>query len=122
MQASVARDYIDGLSPERRQILEVLRAPVFRVAPDASETIRQGMPAYDVDDGELCLFASQKRHVSLYMNPTVVEAHKEELADLDLGKSCVRFRKLEQLPIETIEEMLRETLLLAQEGKADGEG
>jgi len=47
----------------------------------------------------------------------LVEKHKDELSRLDVGKSCVRFRKLQQLPLATVEAILRET---AQKGEGSG--
>ena len=113
------QDYLGELTPERRAALETLRSVVFQVAPDAVETMRYGMPAYDVGDRELCLFASQKQYVSLYLDPSIVEKYRGELGGLNLGKSCVRFRKLEKLPLETIERMLQEVAQAGSEG--DGE-
>ena len=40
----------------------------------------------------------------------LVEKHKVELSHLDVGKSCVRFGKLEQLPLATVAMILRETV------------
>ena len=48
--------------------------------------------------------------MSLYMDPKLVEKHREELVGLDVGKSCIRFRKLEQLPMDTVRTILRETI------------
>lgn len=50
------------------------------------------------------------------MDTTLVEKHRAELAGLDVGKSCIRFRKLEKLPLETVRMILRETV----EGLVEG--
>jgi uncharacterized protein YdhG (YjbR/CyaY superfamily) len=110
---------LGALTPERREALEALRALVYQVAPDAVETMRYGMPAYDVAGKVLCQFASQKRYVSLYLDPKIVDKHRGELEGLSLGKGCVRFRKLDKLPLETIERMLRE---IARREKEDDDG
>jgi uncharacterized protein YdhG (YjbR/CyaY superfamily) len=106
-EAETLADYLGALTPERREALEALRALVFEVAPDAVETMRYGMPAYDIAGKVLCQFASQKRYVSLYLDPRIVEKYRGELGGLSLGKGCVRFRKLDKLPLETVERMLR---------------
>lgn len=111
--------YFDSLAPERRKALETLRSIVFRVAPNAVESIRHGMPAYDVGGHELCLFASQKHYVSLYLDPKVVEAYRGPLDGLSIGKSCVRFRRLDQMPLGTVERMLSE--IVRREEAVDGE-
>ena len=53
---------------------------------------------------------SQKHYISLYVDTGIVEKHREELTDLSIGKSCIRFRKMDQLPLDTIKRMLEETV------------
>ncbi|MGD2144338.1 MAG: DUF1801 domain-containing protein [Anaerolineae bacterium] len=119
-EAETVVDCLRALTPERREALESLRFLVFQVAPGAVETMRYGVPAYDVGGRELCAFASQKRYVSPYLDPKVVDKYRGELEGLSLGKSCVRFRKLDKLPLETVDRMLWE---IVQRGKEnDGEG
>jgi uncharacterized protein YdhG (YjbR/CyaY superfamily) len=118
-EAETVADYLGEVAPERREALETLRSLVFQVAPDALETMRHGMPAYDVGGKVLCQFASQKHYVSLYLDPKIVDGYRRELAGLSLGKGCVRFRKLDRLPLETIERMLRE---IAKREKEDDDG
>lgn len=102
--------YLGGLVPERQMALAELRSLVFEVAPDAVETMRYRMPTYEHEGGVVCAFASQKHYMSLYLAPELVERHKQELAGLDIGKSCVRFRKLEKLPLDTVRAILQETM------------
>ena len=106
--------YLQNLESGRRTALEELRSLLFEVVPDAVETIRYGMPAYEHHGRQLCLFASQKHYMSLYLDTEIVEKHQEELKGLSVGKSCIRFKKFEALPRETIEMMLKEAV---QSGK-----
>ena len=100
--------YLEDLAEDRREALEKLRSLVFEVAPDAAESIKYGMPYYEVG-GALCAFASQKRYISLYIFDTeIVRRYREALQGLDVGKSCIRFRRIEQLPLEVIRSMLAE--------------
>ena len=48
--------------------------------------------------------------MSLYLDRDLVDKHRPELGRLDVGKSCVRFRKLEDLPLEVIRQILLESL------------
>jgi uncharacterized protein YdhG (YjbR/CyaY superfamily) len=117
-EVETVADYLEAVPPERRKALEALRSLVFQVAPDATETLRYGLPAYDVGGEALCQFASQKHYVSLYLDPRIVDRYRGELEGLSLGKGCVRFRKLDRLPLETIERMLRK---VAQPGEENGD-
>jgi uncharacterized protein YdhG (YjbR/CyaY superfamily) len=102
--------YLAGLAPDRREALSNLRQIILDAAPGAKETMRYRMPTYEYGDGVLCSLASQKHYMSLYMDTGLVEQHRGELGGLSVGKSCIRFRQLEDLPLETVRVILRETL------------
>jgi uncharacterized protein YdhG (YjbR/CyaY superfamily) len=102
--------YLEESSPERRAALTRLRSLIFEVVPDAVETMKYRMPTYEYRGHVLCAFASQKRYMSVYLDTEVVRAHREELEGLSVGKSCVRFKRQEQLPWDTIRAMLAETV------------
>jgi uncharacterized protein YdhG (YjbR/CyaY superfamily) len=101
--------YLGALEPDRRAALEQLRALVFDAVPGVVETMRYRMPTYELDD-VLCSFASQKHYMSLYMDVDLVAAHKEALRHLDVGKSCIRFKRIEDLPLDTVRQILVETV------------
>jgi uncharacterized protein YdhG (YjbR/CyaY superfamily) len=102
-------EYLEGLTPERRAALSQLRNLIFEVVPDAVEDFQYRMPTYWVEGESLCAMASQKHYMSLYMKVDLVEKHRGELVELDCGKSCIRFRKLEKLPLDTVRSILHET-------------
>ena len=81
----------------------------MKAAPHASETMLYKMPTYLL--GEVWVaYKAQKNHLSLYICETgVVSKHARALAHLNVGKGCIRFKKLEQLPKKEILEMLRES-------------
>jgi uncharacterized protein YdhG (YjbR/CyaY superfamily) len=103
-------EYLEQLEPQRHAALAEVRALILEEAPEAVETMKYRMPTYEYGSGILCAFASQKRYMSLYMETEAVEDHKAELEGLDVGKSCIRFRKLEKLPLDTVRAMLKETV------------
>jgi len=102
--------YLEGLTPERKEALEQLRELIFTTVPDAEESMKYNMPTYDYAGEGLCAFASQKQYMSLYMDVDLVEEHTDELSHLNVGKSCIRFTKLEKLPLDTVEQILKETV------------
>ena len=102
--------YLAELSPERKQALTKLRSLIFEVVPDAIESLKYRMPTYEDQGHVLCAFASQKRYMSVYLDTEVVRAHREELEGPSVGKSCVRFKRQEQVPWDTIRAMLVETV------------
>ena len=103
-------EYLEGLEPKRREALTQVRALILETVSDAVETMKYKMPTYEYKGGALCAFASQKQYMSLYMEPAVVENHREELSGLSTGKSCIRFRRIDQLSLPTVKTMLEETI------------
>jgi len=101
--------YLQGLEPSRREALQRIRAAIFETVPDVEETMKYRMPTYELDE-VVCAFASQKQYMSLYMDTTLVEKHKEALKHLNCGKSCIRFRHIDELPLDTVKRILEETV------------
>ncbi len=102
-------EYLQGLSAERREAIRVLRALILETVPAAEESMLYRMPTYQAAGDFLAALASQKAYLSLYLNTDVVAAHREQLGHLNCGKSCIRFKRLAQLPLEVIRTMLQET-------------
>ncbi len=117
LKASSALEYINALEPERKAALETVREVILKSVPGVNESMKYGMPTYELGDVLVCALASQKNYMSLYMNVDLVKKHRQELEDLSIGKSCVRFRKLEKLPLDVVERILKETVDLQQAGE-----
>ena len=122
---------LDGLSPERRSIIEPIVLALRAGMPEGyEEGIQYGMISWYVPhsrypDGYHCdpkqpvpfvSVGEQKSHVGLYLfciylDPTLVEwfteAWKASGAKLDMGKACVRIKKPGPLPLDVIEEVVR---------------
>jgi uncharacterized protein YdhG (YjbR/CyaY superfamily) len=103
-------DYIASVDVQRRPTLEALRALVRETVPDVTESVQHKM-AYYSHHGDLCAFAAQKNYFSFYMmgGGDVVERHRAQLGKLNCGKGCIRFRSLDEAPLETLRTMLRES-------------
>ena len=102
--------YIQTLPDKCQGDVSQLRALILDTLPEARETFAYGMPAVTmIDDDIVCSYKEQKHYISLYMDVEVVANHADDLAALNCGKSCIRFRRYEQLPEEAIREMRRET-------------
>jgi len=102
--------YLEALEPDRQAALAELRALLLETVPDAVESMKYRMPTYEYGEGVLCAFASQKNYMSLYMDAQLVEKHRQKLVGLSVGKSCIRFRTLEKLPLDTVRTILQETV------------
>jgi len=127
-------DYLAALPPDRREALSALCDVVRANLPAGyEEGILYGMIGWYVPLGRLpdtyngqpltlAGLASQKRYMSMYLNnvygdPETDHWFRERWAAtgkrLDMGKSCVRFRRLEDLPLDLIGETIARTPLEA---------
>lgn len=52
--------------------------------------------------------AAQKKYVALYVAPAVLAKRKRDFPGVDAGKSCLRFRKLDQLDRDALLRLIRE--------------
>jgi len=124
--------FIDSLPEDRREAVSRLRKTILKNIPKGfKEVMTSGMLAYVVPhstypDGYHCnpasplpflCVASQKNFISLYhmgvyAMPEVLEWFTNEYpkhskAKLDMGKSCIRFKKPELIPYELIGELMK---------------
>jgi uncharacterized protein YdhG (YjbR/CyaY superfamily) len=129
-QANSPEDYINQVPEERQSVLQKLRAVINENLPDGfEEGIQYGMIGYFVPHniypgGYHCKpseplpfmsFASQKNsinlyHMGMYAKPDlydwfVTEYPKHSQLKLDMGKSCIRFKKMEAIPFDLIAEL-----------------
>lgn len=102
-------DYLSQLAPERQAMFLKIRELIREEIPQVEETMRYNMPTYELDEVVLSV-ASQKHYMSLYMDTELVAKHSDALAHLNCGKSCVRFKKLQELPLGTVRLIIRETV------------
>jgi hypothetical protein len=60
--------------------------------PGFAESMSHGMPAHSRDGAAAVARATQKRHLLHVMRADVYDAHHSQLAGLDLGEGCIRYR------------------------------
>lgn len=129
-KATSPYDYISQVPEDRQETLKKLRKVINDNLPKGfEEGIQYGMIGYYVPhkiypDGYHCKpeeplpfmsFASQKNSVNLYHSGiyAVPELHDWFLNEypkhckrkLDMGKSCIRFKKLDEIPFDLIGEL-----------------
>jgi hypothetical protein len=129
-KATSVEDYIDQLPTDRKEPMTKLRNTIFKNIPKGfEETIGYGMIGYVVPhsiypDGYHCTpnlplpfmnIASQKNFIAVYnmgiyskkevYDWFIVEYPKHCKRKLDMGKSCIRFKYLDDIPYELIGEL-----------------
>jgi uncharacterized protein YdhG (YjbR/CyaY superfamily) len=102
MAATSVDDYLSGFDGEVRSRLEAMRRTIRTAAPDATESMAYGMPAYKLDGKPLVYFAGYDRHVGFYATPNGHEAFADEFSRFHQGKGSVRFPNTEPLPLDLV--------------------
>jgi hypothetical protein len=128
--APTVQRYLDELPEERRAVVEAVRGMVLHNLPEGyRESMRWGMISYEIPlerypktyNGQPLTFlalAAQKNNYALYLNcvyqdpeqeARLREGFKRAGKKLDLGKSCLRFKKLDDLPMNILAELVAGT-------------
>ena len=114
---------IDGFfakqPPQLRAILEELRKLVEEAAPEASSSIKWGMPFYTLDGKMMCALAGFKAHVNLILaGPPGAFADPEGRLEGDAkGGRHLKLRSLDELPRAAVKGWLKTAARVAREGK-----
>ena len=104
--ASSPAEYLRAVPEAQRALVLHLRSLILQAAPGVREEIRWGMLCYD-DSGALFALGAQKHFVGLYVMATeALQDMAEELQSLDHGKGCIRFKRLDRVPVELISRLL----------------
>src|SRR4051794_23652786 len=116
MQRFVASpaEYLKQVPPHQLPAIELLRRIITEAAPKLEERVNYGMLCYGDAAGDALALAAQKNTVCLYALPEAVAMMADELAEIDHGKSCLRFSKLEKIPAATIKKLLKLGMSLRQ--------
>ena len=130
VDAHSPEEYLSRIPEDRKEAMTRLRRTILDHLPDGfEETMSYGMIGYVVPhsiypDGYHCdtslplpfiSIASQKNfialyHMGIYANEDLLKWFQDEYAKavptkLDMGKSCIRFKKPEHIPYELIGEL-----------------
>lgn len=128
--AATVKEYLSELDDGRREAVSAVRDMILANLPDGyEEDMQYGMISYvvplnvlaDTYNGQPLMYialASQKQYMSLYLtnvygDESVEKWFKERYLatgkKLNMGKSCVRFRKLDDLLLDLIAEVVART-------------
>jgi len=101
--------YIGEAPAGRRATLEKIRDLCRENLKGYQECMEFGMPGYKRNGSLELSFASQKQYIALYVKPDVVNEFRAALGKASIGKSCIRFKKPEDVDLAVIAEILRRT-------------
>ena len=129
-KAKTAAEYLDTLPPDRRAAISAVRQVILDHLPKGyAECMQYGMIGYAVPHSiypagyhcdpsqplTLAMLGSQKNHMAIYLmtvygDPKTEQWFRKAYAasgkKLDMGKACVRFKKLDDLPLDVIGQVI----------------
>jgi uncharacterized protein YdhG (YjbR/CyaY superfamily) len=126
--AQSVEEYLAEMPPDRRQAIEKVRRTILDNLPEGYEEVMNwGMITYQVPleiypdtynkkPLMYAALANQKNHMAVYLtgiymdeelNQDFEQKYRATGKRYDMGKSCVRFRKLDDLPLELIGESIQ---------------
>ena len=129
-EAKTVKNYLDELPEDRREAIVAVRDVIIANLSDGyEERMNWGYICYEVPlsrypdtyNGQPLMYAglaSHKNYMAVYLNNIYADTELCEWFTsryiatgkrLDMGKSCIRFRKLENLPLEVIGEAVAQT-------------
>ena len=129
-KAATVDEYLAELPPERREVVSKVRDLVRRNLPKGyEETMNWGMISYEIPLARYpntynrqplsyVGLAAQKNYYALYLTSAyqnseqgkqLAEAFKKAGKKLDMGKSCLRFKTLDDLPLDAVGRIVAST-------------
>lgn len=120
--AKNTEEYMAMLTDERRNILETVMKLITDTAPELKPHFAYNMPGFGAFnytnykkeqlDWPVISIASQKNYVSIYVcavdgGEYIAEKYAKELGKVNVGKSCIRFKKLEDINLITLKKVIK---------------
>ena len=98
--------YIVAAPKEAQSNLKQLRAAIRQAAPGAEKRISYGMPYY-AHKGRLAYLQLAKNHIGLYLAPSVIADHMNDLKAYETAKATIRFLLGNKLRVALIKKLIR---------------
>lgn len=121
-KAKSVTEYLKSVPAERKEIINFLHKFIQKSAPKLKPHFAYNMLGYgsfpyhnykkEKIRWPIIALANQKNYVSLYVcavenGQYLAEQHKTELGKVSVGKSCIRFKKLEDVNLPVLKKVIQ---------------
>ena len=110
MTAQTIEEYLAGVPDDRRDALERLREQIRAAAPEATEAMSYGRPAFKLGGRYFVGFGVTRSGCSFFTGRAPLEAHAAELAGYRMWKGTINFRPDQPLPSDLVRSLVAERL------------
>ncbi len=122
VKATTVKEYLEGVPAERKDIISFLHQFIQKAAPSLKPHFAYNMLGYgsfkyknykkEDMDWPIVALANQKNYVSVYVcavedGEYVAEKNKDKLGKVSVGKSCIRFKKLEDVNLDELKKVIK---------------
>jgi hypothetical protein len=121
--ALTPEEYIEAIPEPRKQDITVIHELIRKTVPALSPHILSGMIGYGTyryryssgreGDWSLIALASQKNYISIYIccvekGKYLAEKYKDKLPKASIGKSCIRFKSVNDIDPSVLTEIIKQ--------------
>ena len=121
VKADSVESYLASIPDDRKEIIEMLHSFIQKTVPSLKPHFAYNMLGYgsfpyknykkEMIDWPVVALANQKNYVSLYVcavddGQYIAEKYKDQLGNVSIGKSCIRFKKKEDIHLDVLKKVL----------------
>lgn len=121
-KADSVQTYLKAVPKERQEAIKFLHTFIQKSAPKLKPHFAYNMLGYGsfkytnyqkkVIDWPVIALANQKNYISVYVcavdgGKYIAESHKKELGKVSVGKSCIRFKKVEDVNLPVLKKVIQ---------------
>lgn len=122
VKATNVDEYLANVPPERKEIIDFLHDFIQKSAPQLKPHFAYNMLGYgsfpyknyknEMIGWPVVALANQKSYVSVYVcainnGEYIAEQFKEDLGKVNVGKSCIRFKKLDNVNLDVLKKVIQ---------------
>jgi len=122
VKATSVKEYLAMLTPDRKKQIEFLHKFIQKSVPKLKPVFAYNMLGYgsfkyknykkQIIDWPIIALASQKNYMSVYVcavtdGKYIAETYKKELGKVSVGRSCIRFKRLEDLDLKVLSKVIK---------------
>lgn len=122
VEAKTVKQYLDSLPDDRKKIIKELDAIIKKAAPKLKPHFSANMMAYgsfkytnakkELLEWPVIGIANRKANISVYVcalegKEYVAEKHKKDLGNVQVGKSCINIKRIEDLDVAGFKKVLK---------------